>query len=96
MFAHLAMRFARMCRVKMASFQPVPWRLFAAALLGLVLQACSETRAEPVSRPDPSKPQVRVPATPYRPVTGGYVSRRPVEPLPWRERNDRVAPPAKP
>jgi hypothetical protein len=25
-------------------------------------------------------------------VLGGYVSQRPVEPAPWRERNERVAP----
>jgi len=33
-----------------------------------------------------------VPAATYRPVLGGYVSQRPVDPAPWREQNDRVAP----
>jgi hypothetical protein len=41
---------------------------------------------------DPSDPAARAPAAPYRSVTSGYQSRRPVEPAPWRERNDRVAP----
>lgn len=37
-------------------------------------------------------PAVRVPAAGYSPVLRGYTSLRPVEPLPWREQNDRVAP----
>jgi hypothetical protein len=42
--------------------------------------------------PDPSDPNARAPATAYRPVLGGYVSQRPVEPAPWRTQNNRVAP----
>jgi hypothetical protein len=41
---------------------------------------------------DPADPSARVPATRYRSVLGSYTSLRPVEPLPWREQNERLAP----
>ena len=62
-----------------------------AVLLCLLTSACFSTPERPVAGPDPSDPNARTPAT-YRPVLGGYVSQRPVEPAPWREQNDRVAP----
>jgi hypothetical protein len=61
-------------------------------LLSLLTSACFPTPERPTAGPDPSHPTARVPATAYRPVLGGYVSQRPVEPAPWREQNDRVAP----
>ncbi len=45
-----------------------------------------------VSGPDPSNAQAGVPAGTYTPVTAGTVDHQPVEPKPWREMNDRVAP----
>lgn len=65
---------------------------FGTLLLCLLTSACFSTAERPISGPDPSDPHVRAPATAYRPVLGGYVSQRPVEPAPWREQNDRVAP----
>jgi hypothetical protein len=41
---------------------------------------------------DPADPAARVPATKYRSTLGPYTSLRPVDPLPWREQNERVAP----
>ena len=45
---------------------------------------------------DPADPSAPVPSVRYQSVTGGYVRQRPVEPAPWREQNDRVAPQPKP
>ena len=67
-------------------------RVISIALLCLPFAACVSAPEPPVAGPDPADPQVRVPATAYRPVLGGYSSQRPVEPAPWRERNERVAP----
>jgi hypothetical protein len=63
-----------------------------ALLLCLLTSACFSTPERPVAGPDPSDPNARAPVTAYRPVLGGYVSQRPVEPEPWRKQNDRVAP----
>jgi hypothetical protein len=65
---------------------------FGAILLCLSTSACLSTPERPVAGPNPSDPNARAPATAYRPVLGGYVSQRPVEPAPWRQQNDRVAP----
>jgi hypothetical protein len=61
-------------------------------MLCLTVGGCLPAAERPFSGPDPSDPSVRVQALGYRPVLGGYVSLRPVEPASWRERNDRVAP----
>ena len=68
---------------------------FGAILLCLLTSACFSTPERPAAGPDPSDPKARAPATAYRPVLGGYVSQRPVEPAPWRQQNDRVAPAVK-
>ena len=65
---------------------------FGAILLCLLTTACVSTAERPIAGHDPSDPNARAPTTAYRPVLGGYVSQRPVEPAPWREQNDRVAP----
>ncbi|MGA0564798.1 hypothetical protein ACO2RV_20305 [Ancylobacter sp. VNQ12] len=59
--------------------------------LAVILSACSgppdiETAAHP------SDASVPVPALRYVPVTAGTVDYRPVDPKPWTERNERVAP----
>jgi len=62
------------------------------AALCLLAGACSTLPQRPFAGPDPSDPTVRVPAAAYRPALRGYTSQRPVEPAPWREQNERVAP----
>ena len=64
-------------------------RLSAGALLA---QGCAATPPRPFDGAKVADPGVRVPPAAYRPVLGNYSSQRPVEPSPWRERNDRVAP----
>jgi hypothetical protein len=62
------------------------------ALLCLPAAACLSAPQAPLAGPDPADPQARVPAVSYRSVLSGYASQRPVEPAPWREQNERVAP----
>ena len=40
----------------------------------------------------PADPDAPVRAVRYSPVLAGYSSQRPVAPMPWRERNERVTP----
>jgi hypothetical protein len=59
---------------------------------GFGLQACVSAPAAPGLKPDPSDASARVKPSAYRGVTGGYTSQRPSDPLPWRERNERITP----
>lgn len=67
----------------------LPAVLTACALLA---QGCAANPPRPLQGAVASNPAARVPLTAYRPVLGTYSSQRPVEPTPWRERNDRVVP----
>jgi hypothetical protein len=60
------------------------------------LTACSQAPPSPFAGRDPSNPQAAVPPVAYRSTVAPYVSRRPVEPRPWGEQNERVAPAEKP
>jgi hypothetical protein len=75
---------------------PIPSRLrldFIAALaIFLMTAGCSAAPPSPVAGVDPANPQARVRPVAYRSVIGPYVSQRPVEPAPWTEQNERVAP----
>ena len=62
------------------------------AAIVLLMQGCAPIPPRPFQGTDAADPEVRVRATAYRPVLGTYTSQRPVEPAPWRERNERVAP----
>ena len=68
----------------------------AIALVALLplLAGCFAAPMPPLAGAHPAEPDVKVPAVPYSSVLGRYVSRRPVEPAPWREQNERVAPSA--
>jgi hypothetical protein len=95
MYAHMAMRLAGMGLRGLALISPRLRITAMLAMLGCSLGACSVASSQGQG-PHPADPQARVPATSYRAVTSGYESRRPVEPLPWRELNERVAPQEKP
>ena len=71
------------------------WRYRLPAVLtacALLAQGCAAIPPRPFQGADASDPDVRVPPIAYRPVLGTYSSQRPVEPAPWRELNERVAP----
>jgi hypothetical protein len=63
-------------------------------LLALVLAvgACTAAPRLHAFADDPADPSARVPAAGYRSTLGSYTSLRPVDPLPWREQNERVTP----
>jgi hypothetical protein len=61
-------------------------------VLCLLAASCFTAPERPFSGPDPSDPAARAAVASYRPVLSGYRSQRPVDPLPWRERNEQVAP----
>ena len=77
--------------VSFAWMHRVHTRLCAAGLC-LLAAACSTPPDRLAAGPGPADPNVRGSAASYRPVLSGYTSQRPVEPAPWREQNDRVAP----
>jgi hypothetical protein len=91
MFARLFAPPSAMRRPRLQSTSTKALCIAAIASLGLLVTACTAT-TRPVAGADPSDPTVRVPAATYRSVVGGYLSRRPAEPAPWREQNQRVAP----
>ncbi len=62
-------------------------------VLAVLLHGCTGVLRPPTAGPEPSQPSARVPAVGYRSTTAPYVSRRPVDPAPWSEQNERVAPP---
>ena len=67
--------------------------LVGATLAALMAGGCTAIPPAPtlVAAADPRAP---VPAARYSSVTAPYTRQLPVEPLPWRERNERVAPQA--
>ena len=66
-----------------------------AALAATALAGCSQT-PQRLAGPDPSDPRSPARTAVYRPVIEPYASQRPVEPAPWRDQNDRIAPAPKP
>jgi hypothetical protein len=64
--------------------------LLIAALAALIVGGCAAS--PPAPRLTAADPAARVPPVRYSSVTAPYTRQRPVEPLPWRERNERVAP----
>jgi hypothetical protein len=61
----------------------------------LVLAGCTRAPSTPVAGADPSDPAARVPPAGYRSTVAPYQRQRPVDPAPWRDQNDRVAPPTR-
>jgi hypothetical protein len=58
----------------------------------LLLTGWRDAPAPPVAGPNPADPGAPAPPVRYRSTVGPYRGRRPVEPAPWSEQNQRVAP----
>jgi hypothetical protein len=65
-----------------------PFNVVVMLFLAALSAGCTTVRSAPIAA-DPDAP---VRAVRYSPVLAGYSSQRPVAPLPWRERNERVTP----
>ena len=79
-------------RQQIALFQG--WRVKAALvlLLAALNAGCASVPPRPLVGADPADAATRVPAVRYRSTIGPYTSQRPVDPTPWGEQNERVAP----
>jgi len=68
-------------------------KTFLLTATAVLLAACSASPLpDLVFGTDPSKPSARSKAVRYTPVTAGTAVYRPVEPKPWLEQNEQVAP----
>lgn len=70
-------------------------RLVVAASVAF-LSACAAPPSGPLAGNDPADPARPVPAVALENYMELYIGRRPVEPLSWREQNERVAPGRRP
>ena len=96
MFAPLSVRPKAIGQRGTAPFRK-PLREFLLLACGLLVAACSSTPPPaPFAGPDPVDPRARIPSAAYRSTLGPYASQRPVEPRPWIEQNQTVAPVEKP
>jgi hypothetical protein len=67
-----------------------------AALFALLTAACAVSTAGPVTGLNAADPDAPVPPVRTASALGTYVSQRPVDPKPWRQQNQNVAPKAQP
>ena len=74
------------------NFHAVALKAIGIVTAAVLASACSTDPPSPVASADPSDPRVRVPATTYRSTVTPYESLRPVEPAPWLQQNQQVAP----
>lgn len=70
------------------------WRGKAALIfmLAALNAGCASVPPRPLTGADPADATARVPTVRYRSTIGPYTSQRPVDPAPWVEQNERVAP----
>lgn len=66
-------------------------RIGLICLAGSLIGGCTAP-VPPYGGPDPSYPYAAVSGASYHSTIGSYTSQRPVEPAPWRQQNERVAP----
>ena len=92
MLTQLAWRFAISGRRRNASFGPPIASLLSLFLVAPLTHGCSGAPPAPLAAADPSDPGARAPPVGYRSTIGSYKSQQPVEPAPWGEQNERVAP----
>ena len=91
MLSHISAKAAAVAGRRAALFRKRLISAIGVAALGLLMASCM-TQPTPYAGPDPSDPKIPVPAVRYRSPIARHTSQRPVEPAPWREQNERVAP----
>lgn len=74
--------------------RPQSWRIGLPAALAAcaLLTACASQPDQLSAASDAADSNAAVAPTAYRSVLGGYTGQRPVEPMPWVERNRSVTP----
>jgi hypothetical protein len=92
MFTQIAWRFATSRRRRNVSSGARIASPLLPFVLALLTHGCSGAPPAPLAAADPSDPGARAPPVGYRSTVGSYKSQRPVEPAPWGEENERVAP----
>src|SRR5262245_50725343 len=92
MLTQIAWRFAASGRRRNVSSGAPLASLLLPFALAFFAHGCSGAPPAPLAAADPSDPRARVPPVRYRSTIGSYRSQRPVEPAPWGEQNERVAP----
>ena len=96
MLAQIARRVAAIGRRPTISLKKPIGSLILLLTLALLAQGCRGEAPSLQAGPDPSNPRAPVARSTYRSTLGSYTSQRPVDPAPWRGRNDGVAPASKP
>jgi hypothetical protein len=96
MLAQIARRVAVVGRRSTIWFKGPIRSLILSLTLALLAQGCRGEAPSLQARPDPSNPRAPVARSTYRSTLGSYTSQRPVDPAPWRGRNESVAPASKP
>jgi hypothetical protein len=96
MLAQIARRIAAVGRRPTPSLKRPVASLILLLPLALLVQGCRGEAPALQVRPDPSDPRAPVARSTYRSTLGPYTSQRPVDPAPWRGRNESVAPASKP
>jgi hypothetical protein len=71
-------------------------RIARISILAALAEGCAAPPPSPFAGRDPSDPSTHTAPVRYRSTVAPYVSRRPADPVPWREQNEGVAPSAKP
>jgi hypothetical protein len=92
MSTQMTSRFAAVGRRSDASFRAPISSVLLPCVFALLTHGCSAAPPAPLTRADPSDPGARAPRVDYRSTIGSYKSQRPVEPGPWGEQNQGVAP----
>ena len=65
-------------------------------VIAALAQGCMTQPPLPLTKSDPAHPSARAKASTYRSDIAPYESRRPVDPKPWVEQNQQVAPAPRP
>jgi hypothetical protein len=93
MFAQIAGRGAASGRRPNALLKNRSGPLILLLCTALLVQGCrTDPPPSPYTGRDPSDPRAPVARSTYQSTLGSYSSQRPVEPTPWREQNQGVAP----
>ena len=93
MFAQIARHVVASGRRPNALLQNRLGPLILLLCTALFAQGCrTDPPLSPYVGPDPSDPRAPAARSTYQSTLGSYSSQRPVEPTPWREQNQGVAP----